>query len=292
MKRIAVLMTCYNRVDTTLECLRRLFAQEIPEGYSFDIWLVDDASPDKTGEKVKVVYPQVNVIQGTGKLFWCKGMRLAWDKAVEAYDYDFYLWLNDDAMLNNGVFKMSLIEIEELISKEDKHLAVLIGAFVDKDGYNEISYSAGDVNGKDVIPTGIAPIRAYRYFGGNYVFIPRNVFKKVGPICDLYLHGAGDFDYARMLERENIPFYVASKICGWCNKSDKTPIVLHKLRLKERLRLLATPTGYCLRDAFIFRYRHDNLVRAILSVVHVLVVVLCAKDRSKNKNKVIEGKNV
>ena len=64
--KIAVLMTCFNRVNTTLACLERLFAQMLPEGYSFDVWLVDDASPDKTGAKVKSAYPQANVVQSPG----------------------------------------------------------------------------------------------------------------------------------------------------------------------------------------------------------------------------------
>ena len=64
--KIAVLMTCYNRVATTIECLRRLFKQDISDGYSLDVWLVDDGSPDGTGDKVKSEYPQVNVIKSKG----------------------------------------------------------------------------------------------------------------------------------------------------------------------------------------------------------------------------------
>ena len=96
--RTAILMTCYNRVGTTLRCLERLkvAAARIADA-KFDVWLVDDASPDQTGEKVKAAYPEVNVIQSPGNLFWCKGMRLAWDKAVASgIKYDFYLlptWL-------------------------------------------------------------------------------------------------------------------------------------------------------------------------------------------------------
>lgn len=64
------------------------------------MWLVDDASPDQTGAKVKAAFPEVHVIEGAGGLFWCKGMRLAWDKAIASgIKYDFYLWLNDDVML-------------------------------------------------------------------------------------------------------------------------------------------------------------------------------------------------
>lgn len=41
-KNVAVLMTCYNRVETTLRCLRGLFAQKLPEDVTLDAWLNDD----------------------------------------------------------------------------------------------------------------------------------------------------------------------------------------------------------------------------------------------------------
>ena len=50
------------------------------------VFLVDDASPDRTGERVLNEFPQVHVIQGTGSLYWTKGMNLAWKTAGDGYD--------------------------------------------------------------------------------------------------------------------------------------------------------------------------------------------------------------
>ena len=66
-----------------------------------DIYLVDDGSNDGTNESVSKLFPMVNIILGDGTLFWNKGMRLAWKTAAEKQDYEFYLWLNDDVLLNN-----------------------------------------------------------------------------------------------------------------------------------------------------------------------------------------------
>lgn len=104
MINMTVLITCYNRVAVTCKCVRKLLKVRKPESWDIDIWLVDDASPDHTGEIVKKEFPSVHVIEGTGILFWCKGMRLAWDVAASTYDYDAFLWLNDDVQLQDNVF--------------------------------------------------------------------------------------------------------------------------------------------------------------------------------------------
>lgn len=88
MMRIAVLMTCYNRVETTLRCLRLLFEQK--GDFDVSVFLVDDGSSDKTGERVKANFPQVNAIKGTGALYWCKGMNLAWRTAGNDFGMLFY----------------------------------------------------------------------------------------------------------------------------------------------------------------------------------------------------------
>ena len=78
--RIAVLMACHNRVVTTLCCLERLFNNNLAD---IDVWLVDDGSSDGTETRVRERFPSVNVIKGTGNLYWARGMRLAWEKAIE-----------------------------------------------------------------------------------------------------------------------------------------------------------------------------------------------------------------
>lgn len=265
--RIAVLMTCYNRVDTTLECLRRLFAQEVPEGYSFDVWLVDDASPDKTGERVKATYPQINVIQGTGKLFWCKGMRLAWDKAAEASDYDFYLWLNDDTMLNDNALKC-LINDYESVATQDNQAHTIVGSFTTAPGSDFISYGTENKGSERIVPNG-KPQKATGMMAGNCVLIPRAVYRAIGPIYGGFHHGGGDYDYACLMHEHHIPFYCASKVLGWCRANHGSFTFAGK-NLWERLRLLWQPTGLCLHDAWVMRMRHGGVPRAVLSFCHIV----------------------
>ena len=52
MTNIAVLLTCYNRAETTLACLGKLFKQQLDFEINIDVYLVDDKSNDGTAELV------------------------------------------------------------------------------------------------------------------------------------------------------------------------------------------------------------------------------------------------
>ena len=97
-KNIAVLITCYNRKQKTLDCLQRIYQQQLPEEYSLTIHITDDASTDGTPEAVRQQYPQVQLYTGTGSLFWAGGMRYTWRKAMESKPA-YYLLLNDEVQI-------------------------------------------------------------------------------------------------------------------------------------------------------------------------------------------------
>ena len=58
-------------------------------------------------EAIGTCFPNVNLVQGSGDLFWNQGMRLAWNTAIKVRDFDFYLWLNDDTIIDReGLLKL------------------------------------------------------------------------------------------------------------------------------------------------------------------------------------------
>jgi GT2 family glycosyltransferase len=109
MTRVVPVMAAYNHRELTLACLRSLEAQQVPGG-ELDVFVLDDASSDGTGQAIAEQFPQVNVLRGDGHLYWNGGMRRAFGAAIER-DYDHYLWMNDDTSLDAGAVAL-LLDVE------------------------------------------------------------------------------------------------------------------------------------------------------------------------------------
>jgi len=120
---IAALLTCFNRKEKTLACLKALFNQALPANVDISAYLVDDASTDGTAAAVQQTYPQVKIFSGDGNLFWNGGMRVAFSEAMKD-DPDYYLWLNDDTRLDPEALNVLLTTSSELMKKGEKRAIV------------------------------------------------------------------------------------------------------------------------------------------------------------------------
>jgi len=263
MSRIAVLITCYNRKEKTLKCLNHLFNQDI----SVDVFLVDDGCSDGTGGAVRNCYPAVNIIKGDGTLFWNRGMYTAWSEA-EKYDYDFYLWLNDDTYIFPDILAIMLEN-----SAKKNHKAMIVGASCDPNDHSTTSFGA-DWKFKALFPNG--ELQQCDSFGGNFVLIPRFVYEKCGKLDYYYRHSLGDIDYARRVVSEGLEIFLAPKHIGVCVNDLKTPKCFDKsLSLTERLKILHSPLSYSdPKDFFYFYRKNENCFSAIIHCISIYLRVL------------------
>jgi GT2 family glycosyltransferase len=235
MEYIAVLMTCFNRREKTIICLENLFKNKLPKNYKFEVFLVDDGSTDGTSETVKENFPQVNIIQGNGNLYWNQGMRLAWDNASNTNDFDFYIWLNDDVQL----FSSSL---KDLISASEQKGKAIISGVMKSQKTNNISYGGRNKKGDLIVPNG--DIQKACIFNGNFVCIPKNVFLKVGNLDSLFIHSIGDFDYGLRALKNGFCSYITPSYSGYFEKHDKPPLWCETgVSLIKRVKNLYSPLG-------------------------------------------------
>lgn len=247
--RIAVLLTCFNRRDKTLACLRCLAGQD-PAGVELDYVIVDDGSRDGTREAVAAEFPQARVLTGDGSLYWCGGMRMAWRAAALAAP-DYYLLANDDTLLDRDAIA-SLLEIVPQPSAR----IIGVAAIRDPDG-GRISYGGIRTHVGYVPPNGTA--ERCDTFNANAVLVPRAVYEEIGIFHGAYTHGLGDFDYGYEATRRGIQVLQSPRFLGSCDRNALGGTWRDRhLPRGERWRLLQSPKGLPFREWLVFNRRNSG----------------------------------
>lgn len=268
-KRIAVLMTVYNRKKVTLNCLKRLYEQIVPTDCQIDVYVTDDGCTDGTPETIKRLFPQVFIINGNGKLFWNHGMIKAWEAAVEKYDYDFYLWLNDDTELYED-------SINRLIdnSIKCKHEALLVGTTCSSKDEMKYTYGGRYCN-KPIISPSDTDFISCDEINGNVVLIPKYIYNKIGMNDPTFFHSRGDFDYSLRAKKYGLNVFVSPGLYGICDRHDFSYKWFDpKYSIKQRFKLYFSKYGFYARHEFLFVWRHFGILRAIIQYIKGIVHVL------------------
>lgn len=262
MKRIAVLLTVFNRKEKTLQCLRQLYAQHSVDGCTYDVYLTNDGCTDGTPEAVRQLYPLVYIIDANGNLFWNRGMYTAWKEAAKK-DYDFYLWMNDDTF----AYPYMLEELMGLSNrKEDK--AIIVGATETSDK-GEISYGGRTKIGLIPTPSGI-PVEV-AYFNGNIVLIPQYVFRILGNLDFYYTHSKGDFDYGIRARKAGVKMYQVGVTLGICDLHYKIDQWCDpEVSFLKRWQLMKRPNGMPPKETFHL----EKQTNIILASIHFVTIIL------------------
>lgn len=263
---IAVLITCHNRKEKTLECLKALFNQNgLGESYLIKVFLVDDKCTDGTPEAIMQDFPQVNIINGNGELYWNRGMHLAWETAAAFKDFDYYLWLNDDTFL----YEFAIQGILNAANTTNNETAIC-GSTFSKES-QKISYGGNSDNGELLIPNG--NLQEVFSFNGNVVLIPKFVFSKVGILDKRFPHAIGDFDYALRIRKAKLKSFIVEDYVGTCEGSEKLPVWCSPIvPLIKRISSLYSPLGNSHPYYFfIFELRYYGI---IVSLKHFMTIHL------------------
>ncbi len=253
MINIAVLLTCHNRKEKTLICLQALYSCILPANHFLSVFLVDDGSTDGTTKAVEGKFPEVNVYLGNGKLFWNKGMSLAWDKASNSLDFDFYLWLNDDTILKESSISEMIESYHEVLNDQQKH-TIICGACENRTDSGIFSYGGKNESGP-IIPNG--QLQSCTYINGNAVLVSKMIFRAIGNLCPDYTHIMGDFDYGLRAIKMGFKCYTTKSFVAVCPPNEGLPAWCNpNTPLKNRWQLLHSPKGLNISEYIIFRKKH------------------------------------
>ncbi len=280
VQNLAVLMTCHNRVQKTLQCLDVLFSQKTQAKINLNVILVDDGSTDGTAAAVRDKYPQIQVIVGDGNLFWNRGMHRAFEAALRV-GFDYYLWLNDDTLLHEGALGVMLNMHRDLVHS-DASASIIVASTRDPVS-GEFSYGGYGYRRSGFLrPPSLCPIppstEALRCdtFCGNCVLIPRQVTDVVGNIDPIFKHRWGDVDYGLRARAYGCKIWIAPGILADCEFNPNSyRWVDPRLPLAQRFKELHSIKGLGKSDWKLYVRRHRGLLWPLIWVrpyLHVLSV--------------------
>jgi GT2 family glycosyltransferase len=260
---IAILMTCHNRRDKTLACLDSLAKQRLMPTITLKVILMDDGSYDGTSAAVKKQFPEVDIFEGNGTLYWNGGMGTAFSIA-RVRGFDAYLLLNDDTILVDDAVSR-LIEVYQAADKPAAGRVIVVGSTKCPNG-NDITYG-GLQKGPRWKPlrfTRVRPQEAHPVacdtFNCNCVLIPQGVVEVVGNLDEAFTHGMGDIDYGLRAARLGCELLVAPGFVGECELNRGKGLWTNpSLSLLERWSRFIGPKGLPPMEWLIFTRRHSGL---------------------------------
>ena len=261
---IDVLMTCYNRCEQTISCLNSLFQFET-DSLKFEVYLVDDGSQDSTKEAVSINFPKVNIIEGSGVLFWAAGMALAESSIRNPSAWT--LWLNDDLTLNPETLNFS-----KLLANTDEN-CISIGQISDRLG----NFLYGGTFQFGILKDNLKSVqleshgnREPKTFNGNFILMPLSVRRKIGPIDGGFSHGYADMDYGLRAKKigikiQIIPGYIAQSL-----GTTEYGVTPERISFNQ---LIKSPKGQPLNDQIRFFRRHAKFTWIIYVLIPFLRIL-------------------
>lgn len=266
MMNIAILLTVFNRKEKTLRCLDTIeqkYANPAETKFGIKVFLTDDASTDGTREAIEArqySFP-LQIIAGTGSLFWNGGMISSWKAALaDAQDFDGYLWLNDDTEILPNFWDD--LYAGDLYAREHYgRPAILVGSTTDLKGerftYGGFNF-ASVITLKDVflVPDGKS-YQECQCAHGNITYIPKEVVERMGIFIEDYFHGGSDHDYTYLAYKAGFKLLVLPNYVGRCDNdhNNSSDLGFNRPTLKERLAYLHSPMGYNFKNALLFQKR-------------------------------------
>lgn len=259
IKKVAALLTCFNRKEHTLRCLEFLYKNNIP---NLSVFLVDDGSSDGTREAVTKEFSNVTILKGDGFLFWNGGMNKAFEAAIRE-EFSHYLWLNDDTLLYTSAWKIleeSALKAQEMnpapyiivgSTCDPKTGKLTYGGLTRKEPLKKLKFHSV-IPGNDILPC--------ETMNGNCVLIDAAVVERIGGLDPYFTHAIGDFDYGLRATRHNCAVWIAPNFIGTCVKNDgKGSWTDKSLNAGDRLRAIRSTKGLPSKEWKEFAKRYSGI---------------------------------
>lgn len=257
-KKLTVIFTCFNRREKTIKAINSLVTKN--KNIDFKFIVVDDKSTDGTTDAIEKLGYDVEIIEGTGSLFWCGGMRLGINRYFQFDDGTDCLLVNDDVdFYDAAIEKMLALQA----GRED---VVVVGATCDKNG----NFTYGLRKHRDKKGIWLNPVEPNNReimgdtMNANCVLISNAIMKKIGNMDSHYSHSLGDYDLGFRINRMGGKLISSAEYVGHCEDNGfKNSWRDPSLSRKERLKKKESPKGSPFKEWWYFLYSNYGILRAM-----------------------------
>ncbi len=250
------------------------------------VFLVDDGSTDGTAAAVHEAYPEVEIIDGTGELFWNRGMHLAWATALERGGFDHYLLLNDDTILFPDALEQ-LIYAAEHPEDGSSGLGLAVGAttdphterfnyggYVRNSKWNPMKLRHRELSGTERVET----------MNCNAVLVPAAIVDEIGQMDPVFHHSWGDIDLGYRASKSGYVLSVPSTPVGHCESNPRGTDGHHnpELGLRERIAFINSIRGLNKSDWLHLVRKHGGPAWPLVWVSpYVNLIVTWARHKAR-----------
>jgi GT2 family glycosyltransferase len=210
--RLFIVIPTYNRWDearVSLQCISQSTYK------NFKVLLIEDACSDGTVEKCRAEFPDVEILHGSGDLWWSgainKGVEHALESGAEAI-----LWMNDDNRIEPQTLSRMVASLKRMGSRS-------IICARNKSTETGLDEWAGDPPGwhpdfENWVPLDLSAteVPVKHPPGGRGVLIPADCFEEIGCVdVRSFPHYWADYDFHYRAMRAGYKYFIATEAVVW-----------------------------------------------------------------------------
>jgi GT2 family glycosyltransferase len=210
--KVLVIIVSYNFERWITPCLNSLRVSEQP----VSVLVIDNHSTDRTVERIRIEYPEVQLVENKENLGFGAANNIGFQKAIRG-GFDFVFLLNQDAWID----KRTIGVLTELSLKHPQYgiwSPIHLNGRGEEPDHGFATYTG--ITSLDRIPTESGFIEC-NFINAAFWLIPTSILQVVGEFSSLFYHYGEDKDFVNRLVFHGYQIAYSPKVFGFHDRENR-----------------------------------------------------------------------